>query len=151
MSRERAVLTPVESVSIEVRRSNGRLDLFFCNPLWSDRAGLRIWDLYERPPCRGQGVGQLASDGCAICTVTPPFLGRTAREKPVERRRTEEGSRGCGGEAAAASVHRGLADGVDCQHCSLSVDGRLSRAIVGNDFREAGNARTRVRMYEHVY
>lgn len=124
ISRERAALTPVESVSIEVRRSNGRLDTFSFNPLWSDRAGLRIWDLYERPPCRGQGVGQLVSDGCAICTGTPPFSGSN-REKLAERRE----DRGVAEERLRQSLCTG---GVGCQHCSLSkLDGRLSRAIVG--------------------
>lgn len=116
---ERTVLTPVQSVSSTRCGSNGRLDTFsFLNPLWSHRAELRIQDPYERierPPCRGQGVGQLASDGCAICTTEEPllFLGRTTRETERKMREREREDRGVAEERLAASLcARGLADNV---------------------------------------
>ena len=59
-------------------KSNGWMDTFSSSTLFfgSDRTWLRIIGPLRlgRPPCRGQGVGQLALDGCAICTRrTPPF------------------------------------------------------------------------------
>lgn len=57
------------------------MDTFSSSTLFfgSDRTWLRIIGPLRlgRPPCRGQGVGQLALDGCAICTRrTPPFSDR---------------------------------------------------------------------------
>lgn len=122
---ERTVLTPVESVSIEVRRSNGRLDTFSSATLFGQIGPGYVYGIFTS--VHPVGVKGLASwRRTVVQSAREPhlFLGRTAREKPAERRRTERGSRGCGGEAAAAaSVHWGLADSVaaNIAHCPSSM------------------------------
>lgn len=106
ISRERTALTPVESVSIEVRRSNGRLDTFSSTtPFGQIGPGYTYIGSLRASTLSGSrgwpaGVGRL----CNLHGDPHLFLGRTAREKLDGM---ERGSRGCGGEAVAASVHWG--------------------------------------------
>jgi len=61
-----------------------------------------------RPPCQGQGVGQLASDGCAICTRgTPPFSGSNGPEGSGEIKKDRGGGSGGRRMLRAASLALG--------------------------------------------
>lgn len=88
--RERAVLTPVESVSIEVRRSNGRLDTFSsATPFGQIEPGYVYGIFTSVHPVGVKGLASWRRTVVQSAREPHLFLGRTAREKPAERRRTE--------------------------------------------------------------
>lgn len=104
VSRERAVLTPVESVSIEVQRSNGRLDTFSSAIPFGQIGPGYIYGIFTS--VHPVGVKGLASWRWTVVQSargTPPFSGssqqRNRRSGEGRREReTIEGlrRRGCG-------------------------------------------------------